>query len=489
MLINSPRNAENSENRRVNREIMLSDHRTPGEPQESSFMGGGGLPGVNMRIFKVGDSRPSGSKEGSPDQTQNSFQKRFHKRSSSDSPNQRIRIKPGSSDLESHNNSDKSVHHWPNRSRDAWPKSNFLESTKHSSTLKLQGTLTQGGGGSDSQRSKFINIAEFNARANPTHLAPSIILDVNQDSNFIEKNKELARDYGTYRMFIIHQQTQKTNARVAEAKKIHRQEFKQKLERLTHKMNSNERSKQEKEIMARNVIFTCLQKIAQKEWLKTIYLHNFLHDTKSRFEALYNKVCRARLDMFHIVKFQTFSRKWLARSRATRDYHVAPTLGLVKNSLLMLAAMIKKRLEKINRKILGRIFPEFVRLDRLKHLLDKLHSSRVTLLYRMKAHYRNYSVKYTEFSREFERDLYEILSWEEAHNKRKSPRKAKYNNGTKLLDNMHRFGEEYKRALFKIVYNVRLTNHLRQVSSEAERMAEERSVSGKMFGEDLGRSS
>jgi hypothetical protein len=57
------------------------------------------------------------------------------------------------------------------------------------------------------------------------------------------------------------------------------------------------------------------------------------------------------------------------------------------------------------------------------------------------------------------------------------------------LDNMHRFGEEYKRALFKIVYNVRLTNHLRQVSSEAERMAEERSVSGKMFGEDLGRSS
>jgi hypothetical protein len=347
--------------------------------------------------------------------------------------------------------------------------------------------LTQGGSGSDSQRSKFINKAEFNAPANPTDIVPSIIFDNdNQDSNFIEKNKEVARDYGNYRMFIIHQQTQKTNARVAEAKKIHRQEFKQKLERLTHKMNSNERSKQEKEVMARNVIFTCLQKIAQKEWLKIIYLHNFLHHTQSRFDALYNKVCKARMDMFHIVKFQMFSRKWLARSRATRECHVAPTLGLVKNSLFMLAAMIKRRLEKYNRKILGRIFPEFVRLDRLKHLLDKLHSSRVTLLYRMKAHYRNYSVKYTEFSREFERDLYEILSWEEAHNKRKSPRKAKYNNGTKLLDNMHRFGEEYKRALFKIVYNVRLTNHLRQVSSEAERMAKERNASGVMLGEDLG---
>jgi hypothetical protein len=39
------------------------------------------------------------------------------------------------------------------------------------------GTLTQGGSGSDSQRSKFINKAEFNAPANPTDIVPSIIFD------------------------------------------------------------------------------------------------------------------------------------------------------------------------------------------------------------------------------------------------------------------------------------------------------------------------
>lgn len=255
-------------------------------------------------------------------------------------------------------------------------------------------------------------------------------------------------------------------------------------------MSSNERSKQEKSITAQNVIFTLLRQIAQKEWLKIIVLHRFMSHTQTIFDALYNKVCKARMNMYHIVKFQTFARRWLCRTRAARHSHchAAPTLGLVKNSLSLLAALIKRRLAQNNRKTLGRIFPEFVRLDRLKILLDKLYFSRLTLLYRMKAHYRNYSVKYMEFSREFDRDLYEILSWEESYNKRRSKGKGKFNYGTKLLDNLQRFGEEYKRKLFKIVYNVRLMNYLTQVSGEAERMAGERNANAVVFQQDPGRS-
>merc|ERR1711879_737335 len=91
--------------------------------------------------------------------------------------------------------------------------------------------------------------------------------------------------------------------------------------------------------------------------------------------------------------------------------------------------------------------------------------NRKNLCHRIMHSYRTSVYWFNDFNKNFEKQIMSILAFEEYVKKRESLRGSMKIN---LLSNIHRFANEFKKRMFKTIYNVGLLYHLKNISNEAE---------------------
>lgn len=88
-------------------------------------------------------------------------------------------------------------------------------------------------------------------------------------------------------------------------------------------------------------------------------------------------------------------------------------------------------------------------------LIDKFVEERISIVNRMKKHYRNVQENFKIFNRDWEKEIMLLMSYEE---------NMRFNQGDcaiELADHMAHFTKDFQKSIFKIIYNYRLISHLK----------------------------
>lgn len=286
--------------------------------------------------------------------------------------------------------------------------------------------------------------------------------------NPMEVNKAIINYWVDYKNHNIARKTIFKQIQTETAKEKRLFFLKQKIQKANVFIQQNETNRKEREATIQQVIDYSIKFTIKRTWfIFIIYYIKQLISIKEKFWEKRSNMYQESLKMFFRRKIQIYLKK---RYVWRLGFNRGKSTGMaIKGGLALYATMVKEKVRNTNTRLhVSWHLPRFVRVMRVKGLCDQFVQSRLSWRRKVTAHMKNVKKNWDEFSRTWDKNTLTLMSYEEALR------------GTPVYDQIDFSGHlplislDFKKKLFRVIYNARLIKFLQARFQEGERTRAER---------------